>query len=949
MSKSYQRVLGLLLVFSVFCFSIPVSLPVLADGTQSTSSVPSGVPVYNDDKQIELAAYNGPRRNGYRFYNGVYGADTQDPSGGWNSFITRQNFQDYIDCGFTYLLPESDAYYDQSDSYNQTQILSADSFDSSSLKSYMDLAEQMNIPVVVSANSLVNMASQTNGSALTNAQKSFISRMIGDLSQYSTFKGISLRDEPSVSMLSSVKNILSFAKTLKPDLYYFTSSLPVYNNDYSAFTTNPDHLNDLTAAYNDYINAVVDATGTFSCDYYPLYETYTRYFDWWTLSHKYRRSTYVRPSLYQNLELEAQSAKNNGFDAGITVQACAYCESGQQTTSSHPRATTTEADISFQVYSALAYGMKYINYYSYWTPHNETDSESYFSSMVTYPSGNGQAPLKTEAYTAVKNVNTKIKAFDNVFMDYNWLGTIAVPKNGSAKSDLLSAVAAYSSPRIASVSATDEAIVGCMKDNNGYDGFMLVNATDPANNQSSDVTVQFNDANYAIAYVDGIRTSITLNNGSYTFDLSSGQGVFVIPIKDGYTLTEKTGNSETTIYLGASTAYTLPSCSGYNYWKYNGKYYNFGDTITVTSDATIEAVSGSAVNTTENNVKLAHDTETANGGDADGIYLLTGDSMPETTWDNSAVPYVGDDTAGIYYNNVKQQNAVLKKYAKGKYYIGLKDAKIAASAGAVVRLQGKFIYNNYVVNILPIEFTFNGSTWDIMVATEPDVTLYVDKNTAGGGDANGIYLKASDSMPVAGWTNTLIPYTAVSGIYYNDTLQPRCVLKKYAEGKFYIGLLDGSLSAVAGDTVTIQGGFRYNDYVAEFPKTEFIYNGTQWKRVIEASNVEFAVDTANSNGESGIYLTDTDGMGIAGWTTALPPYSAVDQSAGVYYNGLKETAAVLKKWGDGRYYVGLADAGISAVAGDIVTLMGKFIYDGYIIDISPVDFVFDGSVWSVTT
>ena len=60
---------------------------------------------------------------------------------------------------------------------------------------------------------------------------------------------------------------------------------------------------------------------------------------------------------------------------------------------------------------------------------------------------------------------------------------------------------------------------------------MIVNVTDPGKNISDEVTVTFKEASKAIVYVQGEEQTIDLKDGSYTFKLTSGEGVFVIPIK----------------------------------------------------------------------------------------------------------------------------------------------------------------------------------------------------------------------------------------------------------------------------------------------------------------------------------------------------------------------------------------------------------------------------------
>ena len=52
-------------------------------GKEQDVEVTSGTPQYADDKQIEMAAYCGPRASGYRFWNGEYGTYSKDPEEGW--------------------------------------------------------------------------------------------------------------------------------------------------------------------------------------------------------------------------------------------------------------------------------------------------------------------------------------------------------------------------------------------------------------------------------------------------------------------------------------------------------------------------------------------------------------------------------------------------------------------------------------------------------------------------------------------------------------------------------------------------------------------------------------------------------------------------------------------------------------------------------------------------
>lgn len=482
------------------------------EGSEASLEVPSGTPSYTDDKQIELAAYCGPRRGGYRYWNGVYGEYEGDPQGGWDGWITEEGFQDYIDCGFTYLMAEMDAPYD----YNYARNQSVDDFQSSDLYPYMELAERMNIPVLVYSNDLVSMTSSADY-RLTEEQKAFLAEMVADLSAYKMFKGFTFRDEPSIEHAKTFGAVKDYLDSLKSDLYYFTSFLPIYCNDLTSFST--ENTSDREKAYLDYVNAFSDAVGSFAYDSYPLWKD------------PIQGSTYVDDTWFQNLRLVAENAKEKGYDAGITVQSGAFGAYGQEISNAHKREITSKADITFQVYTALAYGMKYINYFTYWQHWAPRESEAFYTAMVMYPEENGQEPIKTDAYYAVKEANEEIKKFDHVFLNFDWEGTMALTAEGKNLSTGLKMAGEYVAPRIASAQAADDAIIGCMKDANGYDGYMIVNATDPGKNLENEVTVEFREATKALIYVNGEEQQIELKNGTYTFELESGAGIFVIPIK----------------------------------------------------------------------------------------------------------------------------------------------------------------------------------------------------------------------------------------------------------------------------------------------------------------------------------------------------------------------------------------------------------------------------------
>ena len=72
-------------------------------------------------------------------------------------------------------------------------------------------------------------------------------------------------------------------------------------------------------------------------------------------------------------------------------------------------------------------------------------------------------------------------------------------------------------------------IIGSFRDKKGYDGFMMVNYTDPAKNIDNEIEVTFKDAKKAVGYIEGKKNVVDLSGGKYKTTLKPGEGQFIIP------------------------------------------------------------------------------------------------------------------------------------------------------------------------------------------------------------------------------------------------------------------------------------------------------------------------------------------------------------------------------------------------------------------------------------
>ena len=435
----------------------------------------SGRPDYSESKlEIPIGAYCGPRKAGIEYMDGEETVPHNV------SYVTDEGFQDFVDAGLSYVFAEYDANYEHKEDFN----------------TYMKLAEKYGVDVYVLSNEMTKLLRQ-EGDTLTQEEKDFIVDILEELKQYKSCKGLMMADEPYLEWLDKYTAATDYIKSLKQDLQPLCAGLPLsyYFRD--------------TSVYPGMVESLANSVGEFLYDFYPFTHSYNFMNEetYWT--HDY---------WFQNLQIVAELCKGK-CDAGVTIQ-------------SHGAGELRDVglkEVSFQAYTALAYGMKRLGYYTYWEHFSQSTKSSFTSAMVVWYDRFNPDSLahKTETYYAVQTVNREILKFDHVYMNFDWQGTQVLREKDSA--GLLAPIPDYESPRIASLTGSDDVIVGCLKDQDAYDGFMLVNATDPSDDLSVEGDICFNDATKATVYVHGEPEEVTLTDGSYHYSLESGQGIFIIP------------------------------------------------------------------------------------------------------------------------------------------------------------------------------------------------------------------------------------------------------------------------------------------------------------------------------------------------------------------------------------------------------------------------------------
>ncbi len=180
-------------------------------------------------------------------------------------------------------------------------------------------------------------------------------------------------------------------------------------------------------------------------------------------------------------------------------------------------------DIGFQVYTNLALGAKRLEYY----PYNTTGYDGY-SGMFSYGA-------KGPSYDAVRKINEEITKIDYLFDAFDWQGAKTITGKTPDENSGFESVVNYelsSLKGIKNISASYDALVGQFKDQNNYQGYMLVNYTEPSKGLTNVVDLQFDNAKGVLMYRAGIEMVLKVSNNKLSVPLQAGEGVFIIPLTE---------------------------------------------------------------------------------------------------------------------------------------------------------------------------------------------------------------------------------------------------------------------------------------------------------------------------------------------------------------------------------------------------------------------------------
>ncbi|MCI8595802.1 MAG: hypothetical protein HFE35_03155 [Clostridia bacterium] len=314
-------------------------------------------------------------------------------------------------------------------------------------------------------------------------------RIVMEYSDYDSFYGNMITDEPTFDEFPALKIAAKRYKQVLPDKMFYLNLYPVEANSETQLKCKD---------YETYLAEYTSIGLDYLCyDTYPLLN-----------------SGKMLDTFLYNFQM-AQNASD--ADVWTFLQAMGY---------GNRKEPSTEADFRIQANAALAYGTKAVQWFCYFSP--EYGGGENFTPAIIALDGK-----KTAKYDLVKKVNEEIHALEHVYEQFVWQKAMNIV--GSENSRGENAAFNYyetdnTHARIKKLAATKDTVVGCFKDGDGRDGFMVANYDLPQSADTDKVEITFADCTKVVCYINGERTELGVVNGKIALNLKAGDGAFVIPL-----------------------------------------------------------------------------------------------------------------------------------------------------------------------------------------------------------------------------------------------------------------------------------------------------------------------------------------------------------------------------------------------------------------------------------
>lgn len=214
------------------------------------------------------------------------------------------------------------------------------------------------------------------------------------------------------------------------------------------------------------------------------------------------------------VETIALTAKKHNMDTHFFVQSAVFANYPEM----------TEADLRFQFLTEMAFGIRNFTYFIY---------NSFADQMVGMVS-NSESLKTNPMYHSAKKVTAELNAIKNIYLSFDWLGTMPVfgTENESQANQNFNALKGSLTDIsfIKNQSTSQDTLFGAFRDEDGNDGLIVSSFTHPNSGLFNKVSIEFQNAKKVAMYINGKEKIYNLKNNKLEVTLEAGQGAFLIPL-----------------------------------------------------------------------------------------------------------------------------------------------------------------------------------------------------------------------------------------------------------------------------------------------------------------------------------------------------------------------------------------------------------------------------------
>ncbi|MBQ7164698.1 MAG: beta-galactosidase [Clostridia bacterium] len=325
---------------------------------------------------------------------------------------------------------------------------------------------------------------QTYMRELTEARLEEIKSIYG---KFASFKGIMAFDEPNVTHFPSIaENYRRFAKVF-PDKLFYVNLLPNYATDEQLAVSD----------YDEYISRFSETVGLdfLSYDNYPFVH--------------FSKGILNNDKYFRNLSAVRKYSLKKDVPFMVFTEVTAFIKYAH---------IPNKNEIAWQVNTALCYGAKGIQYFTYGLPANTSET---FSGGIIARDGS-----RTASYEAVKEINSALQSVGKYLFGAKSIGIIRIgdPPLNEFGEKVTVPEADIISPRNALKSvAGGNVLVGCF-DSGGKEMYYLVNND---LNRGCVTTFKFN-SRVRITVVRNAAEETPEPSDTFEFITQTGEGVLII-------------------------------------------------------------------------------------------------------------------------------------------------------------------------------------------------------------------------------------------------------------------------------------------------------------------------------------------------------------------------------------------------------------------------------------